>query len=54
MNYQQKYEKDLKLGLTNEKDFIKLLEKNNLNFENLKEKIISEGLWNQIIYNKFK
>ena len=42
-----------KLGFDKKNEFIKFLDKNNIDFENLKEKLIIEGLWNQIIYSKF-
>ena len=42
-----------KLGFDKKNVFIKFLDKNNIDFENLKEKLIIEGLWNQIIYSKF-
>ena len=42
-----------KLGFDKKNEFIKFLDKNNIGFENLKEKLIIEGLWNQIIYSKF-
>ena len=42
-----------KLGFNKKNEFIKFLDKNNIGFENLKEKLIIEGLWNQIIYSKF-
>ena len=41
------------MGFDKKNKFIKFLDKNNIGFENLKEKLIIEGLWNQIIYSKF-
>ena len=43
-----------RLGFDNENEFIKFLNKNKISYENLKEKLIIEGLWNRIIYIKFK
>ena len=42
-----------KLGFDKEKNFIDFLNKKEINFENLKEKIVIEALWNQIIFNNF-
>ena len=42
-----------RMGFDNEKEFINFLEKNKIEFENLKEKLITESLWNQLIYRKF-
>ena len=42
-----------KLGFDKEKNFIDFLNKKKINFENLKEKIVIEALWNQIIFNNF-
>ncbi len=42
-----------RLGFDKKNEFIKFLDKKNISFENLKEKLIIEGLWNQIIYSKF-
>ena len=43
-----------KLGFDKEKDFINLLNEKKINFNELKEKLIIEALWNQIIFNNFK
>jgi peptidyl-prolyl cis-trans isomerase SurA len=42
-----------RLGFNNKNEFIKFLNNNKISFESLKEKLIIEGLWNQIIYSKF-
>ena len=42
-----------KLGFDKEKNFIDFLNKKEISFENLKEKIMLEALWNQIIFNNF-
>ncbi len=42
-----------KLGFDKEKNFIEFLNKKEINFENLKEKIVIEALWNRIIFNNF-
>ena len=42
-----------KLGFDKEKNFIDFLKKKEINYESLKEKIVLEALWNQIILNKF-
>ena len=42
-----------KLGFDKEKNFIDFLEKKEINYESLKEKIVLEALWNQIIFNNF-
>ena len=42
-----------KLGFDKKNEFVKFLDKKKINFENLKEKLIIETLWNQIIYIKF-
>ena len=42
-----------RLGFDEKNDFVKFLDKKNISFENLKEKLIIETLWNQIIYKKF-
>ena len=42
------------LGFDKKKDFINFLNKRNIIFENLKEKLVIEAFWNQIIYIKFK
>ena len=55
----EKFEKKLvknfytRLGLTNKPDFISFLNSKNINFEELKSKLIYEALWNRIIYSKF-
>ena len=43
-----------RLGFDNKNEFINFLNKKKINYENLKEKLIIEGMWNQIIYFKFK
>ena len=43
-----------KLGFDKEKDFINFLNEKKINFNELKEKLIIEALWNQIIFNNFK
>jgi len=42
-----------RLGFSKKNEFIKFLDKKNINFEKLKEKLIIEALWNQLIYIKF-
>ena len=42
-----------KLGFDKEKNFIDFLKTKEINYESLKEKIVLEALWNQIILNKF-
>ena len=42
-----------RLGFDKKNEFVKFLDKKKINFENLKEKLIIETLWNQIIYRKF-
>ena len=42
-----------KFGFDKEKNFIDFLNKKEIKFENLKEKIVLEALWNQIIFNNF-
>ena len=42
-----------RLGFDKKNEFIKFLDKKKINFDNLKEKLIIETLWNQIIYRKF-
>ena len=42
-----------RLGFDKKNKFIKFLDKKKISFENLKEKLIIETLWNQIIYGKF-
>ena len=42
-----------RLGFDKKNEFIKFLDKKNINFENLKEKLVIETLWNKIIYNKY-
>ena len=42
-----------RLGFDKKNEFIKFLDKKNISFENLKEKLIIEALWNQLIYIKF-
>ena len=42
-----------RLGFDKKNEFIKFLDKKNINFENLKQKLIIEAMWNQLIYIKF-
>ena len=42
-----------KLGFDKKKIFIDFLNKKGIDFENLKEKIVLDALWNQIIFNNF-
>ena len=42
-----------KLGFKNKNDFINLLKTKNINYENLKEKLIIEAFWNQLIFIKY-
>ena len=42
-----------RIGFKNKNEFINYLDKKKINFENLKEKLIIEAFWNQIIYIKF-
>jgi len=42
-----------KIGFNNLEDFKKYLTSNNINFENVKNKLIIEAMWNQLIINKF-
>jgi peptidyl-prolyl cis-trans isomerase SurA len=42
-----------RLGFDKKNEFIKFLDKKNISFENLKEKLIIDALWNQLIYIKF-
>tara|TARA_B110000003_G_scaffold274730_1_gene315427 strand:+ start:1822 stop:2775 length:954 start_codon:yes stop_codon:yes gene_type:complete len=43
----------VKIGLQNERDFKTRLRENNINIEQIKEKISIEVIWNQLIYKKF-
>ena len=43
-----------KLGYQKKSDFMKLLNKRNIDFEKLKEKLSIEKKWNQIIYDMFR
>ena len=43
-----------RLGFVNKKDFINFLDNKNLLFDVLKKKLISEGMWNQIIFAKYR
>ena len=43
-----------RLGFDNKNEFINFLNKKKISYENLKEKLIIDGMWNQIIYIKFK
>tara|TARA_X000000368_G_scaffold164568_1_gene129778 strand:+ start:259 stop:1185 length:927 start_codon:yes stop_codon:yes gene_type:complete len=42
-----------KLGFNKEDEFIKFLDRKKIKIENLKQKLIIETLWNQLIYNKY-
>jgi peptidyl-prolyl cis-trans isomerase SurA len=42
-----------KIGLTSLNDFKEYLIKNNIDFENVKNKLIVEALWNELIFIKF-
>ena len=42
-----------KLGFDKEKNFIVFLDKNKIKFEDLKEKLIIDALWNQLVFNNF-
>ncbi len=42
-----------KLGFDKEKNFIEFLNQKKIKFENLKEKLIIEALWNQLIFKNF-
>ncbi len=42
-----------KLGFEKKDEFIKFLRKKNIKFENLKEKITIDAMWNQLIFMKF-
>ncbi len=43
-----------KLGFSSKNKFTEFLNNKNINFEELKKKLVIEAMWNQIIYNKFK
>ncbi len=43
-----------RLNFEKESDFIVFLDDKKINFNNLKEKLITEAFWNQLIYLKFK
>ena len=43
-----------RLGFEKKNEFIKFLKSKKINFENLREKLIIEAFWNQLIYIKFK
>tara|TARA_Y100001970_G_scaffold292466_1_gene433860 strand:- start:3892 stop:4821 length:930 start_codon:yes stop_codon:yes gene_type:complete len=43
-----------RLGFSSKNDFEKFIMEKNLNFDNLKKKLILEGVWNQIVYRKYK
>tara|TARA_B100000965_G_scaffold398973_1_gene417993 strand:- start:2352 stop:3284 length:933 start_codon:yes stop_codon:yes gene_type:complete len=43
-----------RLGFVNKEDFINFLNNKNLLFGVLKKKLISEGIWNQIIFAKYR
>ena len=40
-------------NVDSEKDFVKLLNKNNINYNKILEKVKYEGLWNELIIRKF-
>ena len=42
-----------KIGIINLEDFKKYLKKNNVNFQDVKDKLEIEALWNQLIFLKF-
>ena len=42
-----------RLGFNKEDEFIKFLDRKKIKIENLKQKLIIETLWNQLIYNKY-
>ncbi len=42
-----------KIGFDKEENFIDFLENKKINFQILKEKLLIEALWNQLIYNNF-
>ena len=42
-----------KLGFDKEKNFIVFLDKNKIKFEDLKEKLIIDALWNQLVFKNF-
>tara|TARA_B100001250_G_scaffold379725_1_gene370622 strand:+ start:804 stop:1730 length:927 start_codon:yes stop_codon:yes gene_type:complete len=42
-----------RLGFDNKNEFIKFLNKNEVNYESLEKKLIIEGLWNRMIYLRF-
>ena len=42
-----------RLGFDKKNEFIKFLDIKNISFKNLKEKLIVEALWNQLVYIKF-
>ena len=42
-----------KLGFDKEKNFIIFLDQKNIKFENLKEKLVIDALWNQLIFKNF-
>jgi len=43
----------LKKNINNKKEFIQLLEMNNLNYSHVRKKLKMEALWNQVIYKKY-
>jgi len=43
----------LKKNINNKKEFIQLLEMNNLNYSHVRKKLKMEALWNQLIYKKY-
>jgi len=43
-----------RLGFKKEPEFINFLDTKNINFAKIKEKLIIEAIWNQLIYIKFK
>jgi len=42
-----------KLGFDKEKNFLVFLDKNKIKFEDLKEKLIIDALWNQLVFKNF-
>ena len=42
-----------KIGITNLDEFKKYLTKNNIDYENVKDKLINEALWNELIMIKY-
>ena len=44
----------IRLGFEKKKDFLEFLNKKKINYDNLKEKVIIEAFWNQLIFIKYK